>query len=58
MFTVLNELAKWRNEDSGEFDLDGFKMVYIAPMKALVTRNGRQFPNSSQAVWYQSRQAH
>ena len=36
MLTVLNELAKWRNEDSGEFDLDGFKIVYIAPMKALV----------------------
>ena len=36
MLTVLNELAKWRNEDSGEFVLDGFKIVYIAPMKALV----------------------
>ncbi|KXN85948.1 Pre-mRNA-splicing factor brr2 [Leucoagaricus sp. SymC.cos] len=36
MLTVLNEFAKWRNEETGEFDLDGFKMVYIAPMKAFV----------------------
>ncbi|KAF9443271.1 Sec63-domain-containing protein [Macrolepiota fuliginosa MF-IS2] len=36
MLTILNELAKWRNEETGEFDLDGFKIVYVAPMKALV----------------------
>ncbi|KXN91384.1 hypothetical protein AN958_00907 [Leucoagaricus sp. SymC.cos] len=36
MLTILNELAKWRNEETGDFDLDGFKIVYIAPMKALV----------------------
>jgi len=36
MLTVLDELSKWRNEDPGEFDLDGFKIVYISPMKALV----------------------
>lgn len=36
MLTILNELAKWRNEETGEFDLDGFKIIYIAPMKALV----------------------
>ena len=36
MLTVLDELARWQNKDPGEFDLDGFKIVYIAPMKALV----------------------
>ena len=36
MLTVLDEIARWRNKDPGEFDLDGFKIVYIAPMKALV----------------------
>ncbi|KAH9477321.1 U5 small nuclear ribonucleoprotein 200 kDa helicase [Psilocybe cubensis] len=36
MLTILNELSKHRNEQTGEFDLDAFKMVYIAPMKALV----------------------
>ncbi|PPQ88313.1 hypothetical protein CVT25_012373 [Psilocybe cyanescens] len=36
MLTVLNELSKHRNEETGEFDLDAFKVVYIAPMKALV----------------------
>ena len=32
---MLNELSKVRDEQ-GNFDLDSFKMVYIAPMKALV----------------------
>ncbi|KAH7919595.1 Sec63-domain-containing protein [Leucogyrophana mollusca] len=36
MLTILNELAKYRDEASGEFALDQFKIVYIAPMKALV----------------------
>ncbi|KAG6332314.1 hypothetical protein ID866_6773, partial [Astraeus odoratus] len=36
MLTILNELAKYRDEESGEFALDAFKIVYIAPMKALV----------------------
>ncbi|KAG9310011.1 putative RNA helicase [Chiua virens] len=36
MLTVLNELAKYRDEDTGEFALDQFKIVYVAPMKALV----------------------
>ncbi|KAG7088489.1 hypothetical protein E1B28_012477 [Marasmius oreades] len=36
MLTILNELAKYRDEDSGAFDLDAFKIVYVAPMKALV----------------------
>ena len=36
MLTILNELAKVRDETSGTFDLDAFKIIYIAPMKALV----------------------
>ncbi|KAI0258389.1 Sec63-domain-containing protein [Gloeopeniophorella convolvens] len=36
MLTILNELGKWRDEATGSFDLDAFKIVYVAPMKALV----------------------
>ena len=36
MLTILNEMAKHRDETSGEFALNDFKIVYIAPMKALV----------------------
>ncbi|KAF7797360.1 hypothetical protein EIP86_008555 [Pleurotus ostreatoroseus] len=36
MLTVLNELSKNRDEETGTFDLDAFKIVYVAPMKALV----------------------
>ncbi|KAH9039430.1 Sec63-domain-containing protein [Lactarius deliciosus] len=36
MLTILNELGKWRDEVTGTFNLDAFKIVYVAPMKALV----------------------
>ncbi|KDE06013.1 pre-mRNA splicing factor [Microbotryum lychnidis-dioicae p1A1 Lamole] len=36
MLTILNELSKHRNEVTGEFDFSAFKIVYVAPMKALV----------------------
>lgn len=36
MLTVLSEIAKHRNERTGEIDLAAFKIVYVAPMKALV----------------------
>ena len=36
MLTILNELGKYRDEETGSFDLDAFKIVYVAPMKALV----------------------
>ncbi|EHS62613.1 uncharacterized protein PGTG_22588 [Puccinia graminis f. sp. tritici CRL 75-36-700-3] len=36
MPTVLNEIAKHRNEATGGIDLAAFKIVYVAPMKALV----------------------
>ena len=35
MLTILREIGKNRNA-SGEIDLDAFKIVYIAPLKALV----------------------
>src|ERR1700722_1216425 len=36
MLTILNEMAKHRDDSTGSFDLDAFKIIYIAPMKALV----------------------
>ena len=36
MLTVLREIGKYRNPDTGEINLDAFKIVYIAPLKALV----------------------
>lgn len=33
---ILNELKKHRNESTGEFNKNNFKIVYIAPLKALV----------------------
>ncbi|PKC16297.1 Sec63-domain-containing protein [Rhizophagus irregularis] len=36
MLCILNEMEKNRNEETGIIDTDAFKIVYIAPMKALV----------------------
>ncbi|KAJ7905636.1 putative RNA helicase [Mycena olivaceomarginata] len=36
MLTILNELGKYRDEETGTFDLAAFKIIYVAPMKALV----------------------
>ncbi|KAJ3210004.1 DEIH-box ATPase [Dinochytrium kinnereticum] len=36
VLTILREVGKHRNPDTGDIDLDAFKIVYIAPMKALV----------------------
>lgn len=36
MLTILNELSKHRDERTGTFDVDSFKIIYISPMKALV----------------------
>ncbi|RKO87988.1 Sec63 Brl domain-containing protein, partial [Blyttiomyces helicus] len=36
MLTMLREIGKNRNEATGKINLDAFKIVYIAPMKALV----------------------
>ena len=36
MLTMLREIGKHRNPDTGEISLDDFKIIYIAPLKALV----------------------
>ncbi|KAI8851535.1 Sec63 Brl domain-containing protein [Chytridium lagenaria] len=36
VLTILREVGKHRNAETGEIDLDAFKIIYIAPMKALV----------------------
>ena len=36
MLTILREIGKNRNPQTGEIMLDDFKIVYIAPLKALV----------------------
>ncbi|KAK0556085.1 Pre-mRNA-splicing helicase BRR2 [Tilletia horrida] len=43
MLTILNELGKWRDEATGTFDLTAFKIVYVAPMKALVAEQAGNF---------------
>ena len=42
MLTILHELGKAKQED-GSFDLDSFKIVYVAPMKALVQETVSNF---------------
>ncbi|KAF2835475.1 pre-mRNA-splicing factor brr2 [Patellaria atrata CBS 101060] len=36
MLAMLREIGKHRDSNTGEIDLDSFKIVYIAPLKALV----------------------
>jgi pre-mRNA-splicing helicase BRR2 len=36
MLAMLREIGKHRNPETGEINLDEFKIVYIAPLKALV----------------------
>ncbi|KAG6325404.1 hypothetical protein E4U44_005144 [Claviceps purpurea] len=36
MLTILREIGKNRDPETGNIDLDAFKIVYIAPLKALV----------------------
>lgn len=36
MLTILNEMSKYRDEETSSIDLNAFKVVYVAPMKALV----------------------
>ncbi|KAJ2762335.1 Pre-mRNA splicing, partial [Coemansia sp. BCRC 34490] len=41
--TMLRTIGQFRDPESGHVDLDGFKMVYIAPMKALVAEMAGSF---------------
>lgn len=36
MLAILREIGKNRNPETGDIDLDAFKIVYVAPLKALV----------------------
>ncbi|KAJ1680235.1 Pre-mRNA splicing [Spiromyces aspiralis] len=43
MLAMLHEISKYRDESSGQIALDEFKMVYVAPMKALVQEMAGSF---------------
>ncbi len=49
MLTILNEVGKWRDEATGEIDLNAFKIVYVAPMKALVSEQAANFRDRLQS---------
>ncbi|KAJ1033874.1 hypothetical protein NDA16_000082 [Ustilago loliicola] len=49
MLTILNEISKWRDEETGEIDLNAFKIVYVAPMKALVSEQAANFRDRLQS---------
>ncbi|KAL9092972.1 MAG: hypothetical protein Q9159_000596 [Coniocarpon cinnabarinum] len=43
MLTMLREIGKHRNPETGEVSLDDFKIIYIAPLKALVAEQTGNF---------------
>ncbi|KAJ5026530.1 Sec63 Brl domain-containing protein [Bipolaris maydis] len=43
MLTMLREIGKHRNPQTGEIALDDFKIIYIAPLKALVAEQVGNF---------------
>lgn len=43
MLTIMRELGKWRDEETGIMDASQCKMVYVAPMKALVAEQANNF---------------
>jgi pre-mRNA-splicing helicase BRR2 len=43
MLTMLREIGKHRNPGTGEIALDDFKIIYIAPLKALVAEQVGNF---------------
>ncbi|GAK66043.1 sec63-domain-containing protein [Moesziomyces antarcticus] len=49
MLTVLNEIGKWRDDATGDIDLNAFKIVYVAPMKALVSEQAANFRDRLQS---------
>lgn len=49
MLTILNEISKWRDQETGELDLNAFKIVYVAPMKALVSEQAANFRDRLQS---------
>ncbi|SPO28171.1 probable ATP dependent RNA helicase [Ustilago trichophora] len=49
MLAILNEIGKWRDDETGEIDLNAFKIVYVAPMKALVSEQAGNFRDRLQS---------
>ncbi|KAL9042055.1 MAG: hypothetical protein Q9214_003899, partial [Letrouitia sp. 1 TL-2023] len=45
MLAMLREIGKHRNADTGEIVLDNLKIIYIAPLKALVREQAGNFGN-------------
>ena len=43
MLAMLREIGKHRNPETGEINLDDFKIIYIAPLKALVAEQTGNF---------------
>ena len=43
MLTILREIGKHRNPQTGEIALDDFKIIFIAPLKALVSEQVGNF---------------
>lgn len=43
MLTILRMLGNYRDDKTGKFDIRSFKAVYVAPLKALVSEQMREF---------------
>lgn len=43
MLAMLREIGKHRNPETGDIDLDAFKIIYVAPLKALVAEQTGNF---------------
>ena len=53
MLTILYELSKVRDEQTGTFDFNALKIVYIALMKVLI-QDDQQVLKSLEPFWCQS----
>ncbi|KAK3630927.1 Pre-mRNA-splicing helicase BRR2 [Elasticomyces elasticus] len=53
MLTMLREIGKHRNPETGEINLDEFKIIYIAPLKALVQEQVGNFGKRLEAYGIQ-----
>ena len=59
MLTISNELGKWCDESTGTFNLDAFKIVYVAPMEALVQEMVGNFNSVAPGpVWHKGWRAY
>ncbi|KAK9472497.1 Sec63 Brl domain-containing protein [Dipodascopsis tothii] len=49
LLTILHTISQFRNAETGKVALDDFKIVYIAPLKALVQEQVREFRRKLEA---------